>query len=68
MGLAFATTPANPVDGIQKLIEAARARPDKINVGYTTTSSRSVLELFKQQAKAPLFGVPYKGSAQAITT
>jgi tripartite-type tricarboxylate transporter receptor subunit TctC len=65
--LAFATAPGNPIDTIPKLIAAAKARPDKINVAYTTTTSRATLELFKMQAKAPLYGVPYKGSAQALT-
>jgi len=64
--LAIVTRPDNPVDSIPKLIEAARARPDALNVAYTTTSSRAVLELFKQQARAPLFGIAYKGSSQAI--
>lgn len=65
--LAIVTAPSNPVDSVDKLIAAARAKPDAINVAYTTTTSRATLELFKQQANAPLFGVAYKGSAQAIS-
>ena len=51
---------------IGELIAAAQAKPGKINVAYTTTSSRATLELFKAQARAPHFGISYKGSAQAI--
>ena len=65
--LAFATSPSNPIDSIAKLVAAANAKPDQLNVAFTTTTSRATLELFKIQAKAPLFGVPYKGSAQAIS-
>ena len=65
--LAIVTRPDNPVDDVGKLVAAARARPKEINVAVTTTTSRSVFELFKQKADAPLFPVPYKGSAQAIT-
>jgi tripartite-type tricarboxylate transporter receptor subunit TctC len=65
--LAIVTAPGNPVDTVDKLIAAARAKPDAINVAYTTTTSRATLELFEQQANAPLFGVAYKGSAQAIS-
>ena len=65
--LAFATSPSNPIDSIAKLVAAANAKPDQLNVAFTTTTSRVTLELFKIQAKAPLFGVPYKGSAQAIS-
>ena len=64
--MAIVTTPGNPVDSVQKLAEAARAKPDSINVAVTTTTSRSTLELFRQQARAPLFAVLYKGSAQSI--
>jgi tripartite-type tricarboxylate transporter receptor subunit TctC len=65
--LAIVTRPDNPVGDVQKLVAAARARPDAINVAVTTTTSRSVFELFKQSAAAPLFAVAYKGSAQGIT-
>jgi tripartite-type tricarboxylate transporter receptor subunit TctC len=65
--LAIATTPGNPVDTVPKLVAAAKARPDAINVAVTTTTSRATFELFKQAAGAPLFGVAYKGSAQAMT-
>jgi tripartite-type tricarboxylate transporter receptor subunit TctC len=65
--LAIVTRPDNAVGGVQALVAAARAQPDKINVAVTTTTSRSVFERFRKEAKAPLFPVPYKGSAQAIT-
>jgi tripartite-type tricarboxylate transporter receptor subunit TctC len=65
--LAIVTRPDNQVGSVQALVAAARAKPDKINVAVTTTTSRSVFELFRKEAKAPLFPVPYKGSAQAIT-
>ncbi len=67
LSLAIVTTPGNPVDSVDKLVAAARAKPDAINVAYTTTTSRSTLELFKQRANAPLYGIAYKGSAQAIS-
>ncbi|HPU54411.1 MAG TPA: tripartite tricarboxylate transporter substrate binding protein [Burkholderiaceae bacterium] len=65
--LTIVTAAANPVDTVGKLVAAARARPDTINMAFTTTTSRAALELFKQQANAPVFGIAYKGSAQAIT-
>ena len=64
--MAIVTTPGNPIDSVQKLAEAARTKPDTINVAVTTTTSRSTLELLRQQARAPLFAVLYKGSAQSI--
>ena len=52
--LTIVTRPDNPVDNVQKLIAAARAKPNAINVAVTTTTSRSVFELFKKTAEAPL--------------
>ena len=37
--LAIVTGPANPVDSVEKLVAAAKARPDAINVAFTTTTS-----------------------------
>ncbi len=65
--LAIVTRPDNPIDDVVELVAAARARPDRINVAVTTTTSRSTFELFKQRAAAPLYPVAYKGSAQGIT-
>ena len=65
--MAVITTPGNPIDSVAKLAEAARAKPDTINVAVTTTTSRSTLEMLRQGASAPLFPVLYKGSAQAVT-
>ena len=64
--LVFVAAPGNAVDGVASLVAAARGRPGALNVAYTTTTSRSALELLRQQGDAPLFGVAYKGSSQAI--
>ncbi|MBI5275184.1 MAG: tripartite tricarboxylate transporter substrate binding protein [Burkholderiales bacterium] len=51
----------SPYNDLQQLLAAARAKPDSINVGLPHTSARVVFELLKQEAKAPLFGLAYKG-------
>ena len=50
-----------------ELVAAAKAEPDKIDVALPSTTARLVFELLKERTGAPLFGVPYKGSATAIT-
>jgi tripartite-type tricarboxylate transporter receptor subunit TctC len=52
---------------IPELVAAAKAQPDKINVALPSTSARVVFEFLKERSGAPLFGVPYKGSATAMT-
>ena len=51
----------SPYNDLQQLLAAARAKPDTINVGLPHTSARVVFELLKQESKAPLFGLAYKG-------
>jgi len=53
-------------NGIQDLIAAAKAQPDKLNIALPSTTARIVFELLKARTGAPLFGVPYKGSATAM--
>jgi tripartite-type tricarboxylate transporter receptor subunit TctC len=60
---------ANPSFGpstISELIAAAKAQPDKLNIALPSTTARIVYELLKVRTGAPLFGVPYKGSATAM--
>ncbi len=60
---------ANPLfapNTIAELIAAAKAQPDKLNIALPSTTARIVFELLKARTGAPLFGVPYKGSATAM--
>lgn len=65
--MAISAHPSFPANTIPELIAAAKAKPDQINIAMPSTSSRMVYELLKARTGAPLFGVPYKGSATAMT-
>ena len=65
--MVISANPEFPAKTIQELIAAAKAQPDKINVALPSTTARIVYELFKAKTGAPLFGVPYKASATAMT-
>ena len=60
------TSPDLPDNSIAQLIEKARAQPDTLNVGLTSTTARVVHAEFVKAAQAPLFGVLYKSSGQAM--
>ena len=64
--LMVAAAPGFPANSIQELIALAKAKPDTINVALPAAPQRIAFELLRQQAGAPLFGVPYKGSATAL--
>lgn len=65
--LAISANPSFAANTIPELIAAAKARPDQINIAMPSTSARMIFELLKARTGAPLFGVPYKGSATAMT-
>jgi tripartite-type tricarboxylate transporter receptor subunit TctC len=64
--LMIAAHPSFAAGSIQELVAAARAKPDALNVALPAPPQRVAFELLRQQASAPLFGVPYKGSASAL--
>ena len=64
--LLLAAHPSFAPNTIQELIAAAKARPDTLNVALPAPPQRIAFELLRQQGGAPLFGVPYKGSASAL--
>src|SRR5574343_926697 len=49
------------------LLGAAKNNQRTADVAMPRTTARLVVELLKEQGKVPLFGVPYKGSGNAIT-
>ncbi|SSW65269.1 hypothetical protein AVE30378_01429 [Achromobacter veterisilvae] len=65
--MVLLTTPASPYTNLADLQNAAKAKPDSVNVGMPSTTARLVFELLKQQGVASLRGIPYKGSATATT-
>ena len=65
--MAIAANPAFPGNSVADIIATAKATPKSADIAMPSTTARIVFELLKAQSKAPLFGIPYKGSATAIT-
>jgi len=64
--MVISANPSFAVNSVAELVAAAKAKPDKIDIALPSTTARLVFELLKTQSGAPLFGVPYKGSATAM--
>lgn len=64
--LMIAANPSFPASTIPELIAAARAKPDTLNVALPALPQRIAFELLRSQGGAPLYAVPYKGSASAL--
>ena len=57
---------SSPINSIADLVNAAKVKANSADIAMPSTTARIVFELLKAQSHAPLFGVPYKGSATAI--
>jgi tripartite-type tricarboxylate transporter receptor subunit TctC len=65
--MVITANPSFPANSVAELVVAAKAKPDKIDIALPSNTARLVYELLKERTGAPLFGVPYKGSATALT-
>lgn len=65
----LAVNPSVQAKNVQDLIALAKANPGKLNFGHSGIgqSYHLVAELFKMRTGADINGVPYKGSAPALT-
>jgi len=52
---------------VAELLESVKRSPRSADIAMPSTSARLVVEFLKERSSAPLFGVPYKGSGNAVT-
>jgi tripartite-type tricarboxylate transporter receptor subunit TctC len=67
VAMVLVATPGFSAATTQEVVAMAKAKPGSLNVAIPSSTSRVVLELFKQTSGAELFPVAYKGAAQALT-
>ena len=65
--MLISASPSFAGSSVADLVAAAKATPDKVDVALPSTTARIVFEFLKEKTGAPLFAVPYKGSATALT-
>ncbi len=63
---AISAGPNIPVNSLNELIALARSKPGKVDVAFPSVTGQLVLEMLKAR-DVPLFGIRYKGSADAMT-
>lgn len=52
---------------VAELLESVKRAPRAADIAMPSTSARLVVEFLKERSAVPLFGVPYKGSGNAVT-
>ncbi|MCV0441072.1 MAG: tripartite tricarboxylate transporter substrate binding protein [Hydrogenophaga sp.] len=65
--MVVAVNTGSSLTSISDLLAVARKNSREADVALPSTTARLVLELLKSSSGAPLFGVPYKGSGNAMT-
>ncbi|KMM25392.1 twin-arginine translocation pathway signal [Bordetella pseudohinzii] len=65
--MVFLAPAGSPYRNLQDLLKASRAKPESVDVGLPSTTARLVLELLEKQSATRISGIPYKGSATAMT-
>ncbi|WP_227870881.1 Bug family tripartite tricarboxylate transporter substrate binding protein [Orrella marina] len=65
--MVVAVTTDSPLTSVEELLAAVKADPRAADVAMPSTTARLVVELLKEESGVPLFGVPYKGSANALS-
>ncbi|MBW8890868.1 MAG: tripartite tricarboxylate transporter substrate binding protein [Burkholderiales bacterium] len=65
--MVILANPNAPYKNMADLLADAKARPDAVNVGLPSTTSRLVQELIQKQSGALMRAVPYKGSGTSMT-
>ena len=65
--MVIAVNSNSPYKNVKELVEASSKKPGSADIAMPSTSARLVVELLKKSSSVPLFGVPYKGSANAMT-
>ena len=65
--MVIAANPSFPGNSVADVIATAKSTPKSADIAMPSTTARIVFELLKAQSQAPLFGIPYKGSATAIS-
>jgi tripartite-type tricarboxylate transporter receptor subunit TctC len=68
-GMMLVASPSIAARNVGELITHVRANPGRLNYGHlgSGTLSQLSMELFKLSSGTDVVGVPYKGSAQALT-
>ena len=63
---AISAAPGAPFTSLTELIAQAKGKPGKIDAAIPSVTGQLVLEMLKQR-DVPLFGIRFKGSADAMT-
>ena len=65
--MVMAVNSASPITSAAELVALSKRNPRSADIAMPSTTARLVVELLKDLSSVELFGVPYKGSGNAMT-
>ena len=65
--MVVAVNSASPMTSVAELVSLSKSKPHSADIAMPSTTARLVLELLKDTSSVELFGIPYKGSGNAMT-
>jgi tripartite-type tricarboxylate transporter receptor subunit TctC len=65
--MVVAVNAKSPFKSVSELLSAAKANARSADIAMPSTTARLVVELLKDRTKVDLYGVPYRGSGNAMT-
>ncbi|WP_332741870.1 Bug family tripartite tricarboxylate transporter substrate binding protein [Hydrogenophaga sp.] len=65
--MVIAVSATSPLTSAAELVNLAQRSPRSADIAMPSTTARLVVELLKDRTSVPLFGIPYKGSANAMS-
>ena len=65
--MVIVTKADSPLKTVQDILEAANKPDHSADIATPSTTARLVFELLKERTGAPLFMIPYKGSAMSMS-
>ncbi len=64
--MVMAVSSVSPLTSAADLVNQVKSNPRAADIAMPSTTARLVVELLKDRTSVPLFGVPYKGSGNAM--
>lgn len=65
--MVIAVNATSPLTSAAELVSLAQRNPRSADIGMPSTTARLVVELLKDRTSVPLFGIPYRGSANVMS-
>lgn len=65
--MVLAVSSGSTLNSAAELVASTQKQPRSADIAMPSTTARLVVELLKDRSSVPLFGIPYRGSGNAMT-